>query len=1053
MSRGWLSAKKLGVMLPGGLAAYATLAWTGAGLSAEVRSSAVLSAEYVYRQYQREDGLPDNQIRAILPSRSGYLWVATRFGLARFDGTRFAGFNHLNTPELGSGDCRALTEDSAGNLWFICEQLLFRMEDGRPVLATPGRVAQGITSGSLWGDRLGRIWAGYASHLTVCLPDGGVRQLVLGSGVPDLLTAVGEPEPGRIWLGSLLGLHEVDPVNWRFPRVQPELPFTGMSAMAFGRRARGGCWVLFSDLEMGQGQWLGDSMWLQRYQEGRWDRAQLPATPDFRFRPPYAFLVETLDGDLWLPAPPGLITRHRGGVFEQLAIPHELEHQWVTCVAEDREGNLWVGTGSEGIQRWQPRRTRSLTTRDGLAHDHAWALCESRDGSVWIGTDGGVSRLRNGEFTHVTEHDGLSRNTVRALAEDREGTLWIGTGDGLQTWRDGQLQRTELPGEWYEGKIRTVLAARAGGVWVGTAVGLQRFHDGQWRKFTTAEGLGTNDVRALLEDRTGGLWIGTFGGGLSCLRDGSWTTFRTPDGLSNDRVWALHEDDDGVLWIGTEYGLNRLERGHFTRFTTANGLPENLVNQILEDDRGWFWVGHDRGIYRVRRQELNQVAAGRTGSLRCVRYDETEDGVPIETNGQKSQPAGGRMRDGRLWFPTTRGVLVFDPARHREEETPPLLTIEQVRANGRIVYDNGPPDPHEPPLPRPAGAHLHFPPGGARVLEFRYAAITFGSPEKSRFKFRLLGLAETWTDAGTRHVAYFNDLRPGDYRFQVIAANHHGVWSEVGTSLGFRVRPFVHETWWFYAVTVLGATMLITLGVRWRVRELRRIHRLEQWHALDDQRRRIARDIHDEIGASLTQIVRLSRPIDGQPADDAPTDARTHRIAAVAEDTVDRLGEIVWANNPKYDTLEDLVAYLREYAAQYLAAIPLVARFEFPTSVPAAPASGLMRRHVLLVVKETLQNVVRHAEATHVEFGLLLQEGQLQLRIRDNGRGFAAGSLDRRGNGLGNMRERIAELGGTIAVASAPGHGTSVRVVVPIAWAGEPDRGIHERQRRQAPEP
>ena len=1022
-------------MLPGGLAVCATLAWAGAEPSAEIRSSAVLSSEYLYRQYQREDGLPDNQIRAMLASRSGYLWVATRFGLARFDGTRFAVFNHLNTPELGTGDCHALAEDSAGNLWFICDQRLFRMAEGRPVRATSETVVQGITPGSLWADRLGRVWAGYASHLTVCLPDGGARRFALGSGVPDLVTAIGEPAPGRIWMGSLMGLYEVDPINGRFPRVQPELPFTGMSVMAFGPRARGGCWVLFSDLQMGRGKWLGDSMWLRHYQDGRWDRAELPATPDFRFRMPYAFLLETREGDLWLPALPGLITRYRGGVFEQLPIPHELERQWVTCVAEDREGNLWVGTGSEGIQRWQPRRLGSLTTRDGLAHDNAWALCESRDGSVWIGTDGGVSRLREGQFTHLTVQEGLSRNTVRALAEDSEGTLWIGTGDGLQSWRDGEVQRTEFPGEWHEGKIRTVLGARSGGVWVGTAVGLQRLHDGRWYKFTTADGLGTNDVRALLEDRTGALWVGTFGGGLSCRRDGSWTTLRTADGLSNDRVWALHEDQDGVLWIGTEYGLNRLERGRFTRFTTASGLPDNLVNQILEDDRGWLWVGHDRGIYRVRREELNQVAAGRVKNLRCVRYDETEDGVPIETNGQKSQPAGGRLRDGRLWFPTTRGVLVFDPARHREEETPPVLVIEQVRANGRRVYDNGPPDPQEPLLPRSAGSPLHFPPGSARVLEFRYGAVTFGSPEQSRFKFRLLGLDESWTDAGTRRVAYFTDLRPGDYRFQVIAANRHGVWNEEGTSLPFRVQPFLQETWWFYAVAGLGATLVITLGVRWRIHELRRIHRLEQLHVLDEQRRRIARDLHDEIGASLTQIVRLSRPTDGHATDEASPAERTQRIAAVAGETVDRLGEVVWANNPKYDTLEDLVSYLREYAAQYLAAMPLVARFDFPASVPVAPASGLMRRHVLLVVKEALQNVVRHADATQVTLGLFLQDGQLQIRISDDGHGFTPGDPRRHGNGLDNMRERIAELGGTLEVTSAPGRGTTVQAMVPLHHA------------------
>lgn len=995
------------------------------------------AAEYLYRQYKREDGLPDNQIRDILSSQSGCLWIATRFGLARFDGSRFTVFNHLNSPQLGSGDCQALAEDAAGNVWLICAEHLFRITDGGPVLATTEPVVQGITPGALWSDQQGRLWAGTARRLTVVVPDQAPRQLPVGFGVPDLVTAIGEPDRGRVWIGSLKGLYEANLERERSSRVQPELAFTGMAAMAFGRSGRGGCWVLFSDLQMRE-KWFGDSMWLQHYQDGCWDRVELPPTPDFRFRPPYAFVAEASDGDVWLPAPAGYLTRYRAGTFELLPIPHETEHQWVTCVAEDREGNLWLGTGSEGIQRWEPRRIRSLTTHDGLAHNNVWALCESRDGSAWIGTDGGVSRLREGEFMHLTQQDGLTRNTVRALAEDGEGTLWIGTGDGLQTWRDGRFQRTEFPGEWYEGKIRTVLPARDGGVWVGTAVGLQQFQQGQWRKFTMADALGANDVRALLEDRAGTLWVGTFGGGLSRLRHGAWTTFRTADGLSNDRVWALHEARDGVLWIGTENGLNRLEHGRFTHFTTANGLPDNLVNQILEDDRGWLWVGHDRGIYRVRRVELNEVAAGRTGILHGVSYTETEDGVPIETNGQKSQPAGGRMRDGRLWFSTTRGVLVFDPSRHREEETPPVPVIHRVLANGRVVCDNGPPEPNESPPPRRTGAPLHFPPGSARVLEFRYAATAFGWPEKSRFKFRLLGMDENWTDAGTRRVAYFTDLRPGDYRFQVTAANHYGVWNEAGATLAFRVEPFLYQTWWFYVAAALGGVALVALGLRWRVRELRRIHNLEQRHALDEQRQRIARDIHDEIGASLTHIVNLSQPAPGNATDASSPNDRTHRIAAVAGKTLDQLGEIVWASNPKYDTLEDLIAYLREYAAQYLAATPLAARFEFPTVVPATPASGLMRRHVLLVVKEALRNVVRHAEATRVGFRLLIGEGHIEFQISDDGCGFAAGSPGRRGNGLGNMRDRIADLGGTTEVTSEPGRGTSVRVTVPVA----PGRGL-----------
>lgn len=409
-----------------------------------------------------------------------------------------------------------------------------------------------------------------------------------------------------------------------------------------------------------------------------------------------------------------------------------------------------------------------------LPDDNIWTICEAHDGSVWIGADGGVSRLKDGRVASFTPSEGLSRKEVRAVAEAREGTVWAGTLNGLDSIRDGTITQHRLPGEWCETKIRALLAARDGALWVGTVRGLTRLRNGQRTKYTVADGLGAEEVRALLEDRAGDLWIGTLGGGLSRFHDGKFTTLTTTNGLTSNNVWALHEDADGAFWIGTENGLNRLKDGRLAAFTTREGLPANGVNCILEDDSGRLWISHDHGIYSVRKQQLDDVAASKATSVRAVRYDES-DGLPTtETNGQKSNPAGCKTRDGRLWFPTTKGVAVIDPMKAILDEVPPLTVVEQIRANGQVIFANGPEAESKVPSPKsqvaarwrsssqPSISGYQLPPGSARVLEFRYTANTFVAPEKARFKHRLLGLDAHWIDAGPRREAYFADLHPGE---------------------------------------------------------------------------------------------------------------------------------------------------------------------------------------------------------------------------------------------------------------------------------------------------
>ena len=435
-------------------------------------------------------------------------------------------------------------------------------------------------------------------------------------------------------------------------------------------------------------------------------------------------------------------------------------------------------------------------------------------------------------------------------------------------------------------------------------------------------------------------------------------------------VWVIHEDSESALWLGTERGLVRLKNGHSFLFTPRNGLPEDFVNQILEDNTGNLWLGGERGIYRIDKGELDKIADGRSSSAVCVTYDEDEGLLSQETNGRKNQPGALKSADGRLWFCTTKGLAIFDPARLPDQTNAPSVIIEQIRSNGKPVFNNKPDSiAVEKPnrVSSTPASEAGLPPGAGRILEIHYTACTFVAADKVRFKHRLVGLETDWTDAANRRFAQYANLKPGRYRFEVLAANKYGVWSQSATAFAFTLAPFFWQTWWFYLVSGGLVTALTALMLRWRVREVRRIHQLEQNYALNEQRNRIARDIHDELGALLTHILQVSGETRKNVTQPEKVEAQTDKIASLAEEAVDNIREIVWANNAKYDTLEDLVSYLREYAASFLASTPIQVTFDFPQTVHPQKVSGLFRRHVLLVVKEALQNVVKHTDANTSE--------------------------------------------------------------------------------------
>jgi signal transduction histidine kinase len=567
-------------------------------------------------------------------------------------------------------------------------------------------------------------------------------------------------------------------------------------------------------------------------------------------------------------------------------------------------------------------------------------------------------------------------------------------------------------------------------------------------------------IRAVHVARDGSLWLGSYDRGLRHLREGKLTTYDSRHQLASNSAWAIHEDPNGVIWVGTEHGLARIEHGKVTLFNRNHGLGESIVNQVLEDDVGDLWLSGLRGIYRVRRECLDDIAAGRTNFCHVVTVGESDGMESAETNGE-NQPAGCKTRDGLLWFPTIKGVVVIDPKGFRDNSRVPPVIIEQMRVDNEMLIRHGMPAREAPDgrgaTPAAGNALNESPrfrlaPGRARVLEVHYTATSLTAPERVRFKYRLEGHDPDWQDAGNRRVAIYTNLRPGDYRFQVIACNNHGYWNDIGAGFSFSLAPHFYQTWPFWLGCALAVVLVAAAIQASRLRTQRQFLRLQQQAELGRVRARIAEDMHEDIGASLSQIAILSEVARRDLRDSRRAEPNVERISGIARRLVDSLSELVWATNPLNDTLDNMVAYFREYAANYFEPTAMECRLDFPADLPALPVPAETRRALFLGFKEALHNVVKHSGARIVEVGLRLSPmavgvtglgsrgsaGDIHLFVHDDGRGLPPrkeGEARRFGNGLRNMRRRLEAVGGATKFQSGPGQGTRVAFHVPLRKA------------------
>jgi signal transduction histidine kinase/ligand-binding sensor domain-containing protein len=972
---------------------------------------------YTIRVWQSEDGLPQNTVTAITQTADGYLWLGTYDGLARFDGSRFTIFNSGNTPELQNSRISYLYEDPMGVLWIGHETGdLSRLAGGRfeRIPVPGGRHREKVVG--LNTDGQGYLWLMDQSGLLERQSDGQLFAPESPAGQAGGFAVLARGSLGGLWVAR------AGEVGWLQADRMEKQSFDNLTAgyssgVAVSRD--GGLWVVANGKVR---KWRG-RQWAEEWGNCPWNETALTTLVELENG---TLAVGTLAKGLYLLQPD-----HKSLHFDHSS---GLQQDWIRCLCEDHEGTLWVGMGSDGLASLRPARISTVNAPDRWQARPILSVHAATDGALWVGTEGaGLYRLYEGNWNRYTDQDGIANLFIWSLAEDSRGRIWTGTwGGGCFVHQNGKF---EYPAglEAVTVPMPAMLNSSSGDtVWVGTGTGLIRYRNSQVEWIGRPNQWVNPDIRALAEDRNGTLWVGMLGGGLGRYNHGELRQFRASDGLSSDFVQCLLPDTNGVLWIGTsDAGLNRMKDGRFATIGAAQGLPNNVICHIADDGLGYLWLGTHGGILRCSKADLNLCAEGRLAEVPFLAFNRS-DGMPAVECAGGLQSSGCRTRDGRLWFNTPRGLVNVDPASISINLLPPPVVLEEMRVDDRDLLAG------RAELGRP----LTVDPGRHR-FEFRYAGLSFAAPERVLFRYRLEGLESTWIPAGTKRSAFYGYLPPGHYTFHVAACNNDGVWSVAPVSVAFTVRPYFWQTWWFSSVAVVSVLSMSVLIVQLRARRRLRAQMeiAERKNAIERERSRIAQDIHDDLGASLTRITLLSQSARADLDDRAQAEEDIDRIYKTARELTRAMDEIVWAVNPRHDTLDSLATYLGKFAQDFVRAGGVRCRLDVPVSLPPWPMRAEIRHNLFLAFKEALNNAMRHAGATEVRVALVMAADGFTLTVEDNGKGAATpgsdpadSAVDRvsQGNGLDNMRRRLEEIGGRFYFESIAGEGTRVRFVVTV---------------------
>jgi len=812
---------------------------------------------YAREVWTTRDGLPHNQVNSIAQTPEGYLWFATWEGVVRYNGQEFRSFGRNNVPALEDSGIRAVTVGPGGALVVATSRggvSILRGEEWT-TYTTKNGLAQDETFAAM-EDRAGRIWVATESRGITRLDRGQAMVFNTGNGLAsDVGYALAEDGSGAMWVATGQGIARIEGDRVQAFSTEAGLPPGAVFSLAVAPDGR-----LFVGTE--EGLYLGRG--------GRFEPVT-PAVPAVAI----ASLQVDEQGSLWIGTVDRGLMRLGERGLERFDTADGLPNNRVASLFADREGSLWVGTNA-GLMRFADTPFITIDSHQGLADDYVRALLQTSDGEILIGSSRGMDRWRDEVVTGTT---GLGGDSVLSLAEDQAGDIWIGTySTGVVRWRDGEIRerltsRDGLPSN----QVRAIHETRDGVLWMGTSRGLWRRDQGRVEILGEKDGLPRDFVLSLFEASDGSLWVGTANGAGRIAGDEIESLdLSSMDGAQD--VFGMHEDADGTLWFATDRGLVRRRNGELAIIGGRQGLPVDAVFQVVVDSYGNFWLTSNAGVVYVRRDDMEAVANGTSARLDYQQFAEADGMGSAQCNGGAG-PAALRAVDGGIWVATAKGVSVVQPDQlPRYQLAPPPVVIEGLRVDDRNASASG---------------NLVLPPG-TKSLELDYVSLSYRTPEQIRYRYRLEGFDNSWVERNQRRNAQYTNLPPGQYRFQVSAAQRGSGWSPETASLNFEIQPRYYQRPWF--LPLAGALLALFLYGLYRVRVSQLKAREAQLSRIVDDRTRALSEKNGELELKNETIRKQSEVFEQLSRTDALTGLPNRR--SMDDTLAEAYREAVQSNQP-----------------------------------------------------------------------------------------------------------------------------------------------------------
>jgi ligand-binding sensor domain-containing protein/signal transduction histidine kinase len=967
---------------------------------ANALSSSKAISQYLRDQWGPEQGFPGGPVYAFAQTPDGYLWIGTEKGLVRFDGLSFRLFQHTEVPTLPGGPVLGLVVDGEGSLWIRFQQpSLVRYREGTFQDVLPGlKVAETNVTAMCVGKDGNLLFSGLVNGL-VRFEKWRFATVKSGGDPPGLVISMAETADNKLWIGT---------------REQ------GLYYISDGKT---------SEITRG--------------------------LPDKKIN----WLLAVDSRELWISTDNGVV-RWDGSELSEVGIPHGRGHAQALAMTKDRDSNVWLGTSS-GMMRINAKGISSQEQGESGTSGPVTALFEDREGNLWMGTTGGIERLRDTVFTTYSVSGGLPAESNGPVYVDSEGRTWFAPLNGGLYWlKEGHVGRVTDSG--LDKDVIYSISGGKGEVWVGRQKGgltrlRYRGDSFESETYTRSSGLAQNSVFAVYESRDGTVWAGTLSGGLSRLRNGSSKTYTTADGLAGNSITAILEGSDGTMWFGTPNGLSVLSNERWRNYTSSDGLPPGIVNCLLQDSTGEIWIGTANGLAFLRsgtvqiprdvpdslHEPVFGVEEDRTGSLwiatsghvlRVNRDKMLRDALGDSdvreyglADGLHSMQGVRKDRSvvadslGRIWFSMNRGISFVEPKPMTLDSAPAMVHVEKIFADGR---------------PIPFGDRTRIPSPHHRIT-LSYTGLSLAVPGRVRFRYRLDGFDQGWSEPTATHEAIYANLDSGSYLFHVLASNSDGLWNSSESTLQFEIEPVFWQTWWFRLSSLLVFAMAALTFFRLRVRKLTKQMNVRFDERLAE-RTRIARELHDTLlQGFLSASMQLHVADDRLPADSPAKPLIGHVLALMTRVIEDGRNTLRGLRSSEMapQNLEDAFSRIREE-------LGVSTQTGFRIMVEGTPRSlcSTVRNDLYFIGREALANAFRHSGATRIEMEIEYEASHLQILVRDNGCGIDQLVLTggREGHwGLSGMRERAERIGARLRVLSRASAGTEVELSVPSNVAFE----------------